>query len=72
MDITKKDIYAIVLMNDQTHTLCDGTTFVDEKGAIIFEQYVEDADLRGAREKAQQLSKTYGKAMIAKLVFLKE
>jgi len=39
----------------------------DEKGAIVFEQYVNESDLESVKKKADRLSDKYGNCIICKL-----
>jgi hypothetical protein len=57
------DYYVVVSDNDQ---------HADDGGALVFEQYLANADLESIKKRAEYLSQRYGKYRIAKLVFIDE
>jgi hypothetical protein len=65
------DYYVVVADNDQPITI-GGKRHADDGGALVFEQYLANADLESIKKSAEFLSKRYGKCRIAKLVFIDE
>jgi hypothetical protein len=65
------DYYVVVSDNDQPITI-GGKLHVDDGGALVFEQYLANADLESIKKRAEYLSQRYGKYRIAKLVFIDE
>jgi hypothetical protein len=63
------DYYVVVLDHDMP---LSSKRHVDDKGALVMEQYLADADLESIKKRAEFLSKRYGKCRIAKLVFIEE
>lgn len=60
------EIYVVIAENDMPHNMRN-RKFVDPDGPIVFEQYTNKASLEEIRERAAQLSLSYGKCKIAKL-----
>jgi len=65
------DIYVVVAENNlPIKSIGSDENFYDNKGPIVFEQYIKDASLKNAIKKSSELSGRYGKTRVAKLVFL--
>lgn len=65
------DIHVVVTENTQPHKIGDREElFYDDKGSMVFEQYVEDADIESIKNKAKSLEPRYGKCRIARLEFV--
>jgi hypothetical protein len=69
--MSEESIYVVVAENDQPVRFGE-RVFHDDGGPLVFEQYTRHASLKQIRERAKQLSATYGKCRIARLQFIEE
>lgn len=60
------NIYVVIAENDKTH-LVSGEEWKDDRGPIVFEQYVNEASFKNVVQRAKELSKKYGVCRIAKV-----
>lgn len=65
------EIYVVVAENDQKHIFA-GKEWRDDKGPIVFEQYVNDASIESVKRKIATLRGRYGKCRIARLEYVDE
>lgn len=65
------DYYVVVCDNDMPITI-RGNKHFDDDGALVFEQYLKNADLESVKKRAEFISQRYGKCRLAKLVFVDE
>ena len=65
------DIYVIVADNDKWHKMPNREDpFFDDGGPLVFEQYINSADLESIKARIIQLGGKYGKCRIARLEFV--